>query len=225
MQRSNYRAFAPGDHAPQQINIPAIAGVPLCMRAVVTATLLVLVACGDPSTAAHVNDQAGPPGPQISVDSLTARDGSSLPCCAYTDPTSGARITMIAGTMTFYGPAEYTDTAYTPGGPMSAACVNEVANGAHIGIQGLVTDPDGTSYLLIGCSRGTYRVTLTRRLDYTNGDSATDSVTVSSGTYTWQRNALTLADPAVGVTAAMAGAIITVTLPDHEYRFQAIRAE
>jgi hypothetical protein len=199
--------------------------VPLRVRALLTATLFALVACADPPTAAHVNDPPGPPGPRISLDSLTARDGSSLPCCAYTDPTSGARITIAAGTMTFYGPAQYTDTAYTPGGPMSAACVNEVANGAHIGIQGLVTDPDGTSYLLIGCSRGTYSVTLTRRLDYANGESATDSVTVSSGTYTWQRNALTLADPTVGVTATMAGAIITVTLPGHQYRFQAIRSE
>ncbi len=195
------------------------------VRAFLTATLFALAACADPPTVGHVNDPPGPPGPRISLDSLTARDGSSLPCCAYTDPTSGARITIVAGTMTFYGPAQYTDTAYTPGGPMSAACVNEVANGARIGIQGLVTDPDGTSYLLIGCSRGTYRVTLTQRLDYANGDSATDSVTVSSGTYTWQRNALTLADPTVGVTATMAGAIITVMLPDHQYRFLAIRAD
>ncbi len=108
---------------------------------------------------------------------------------------------------------------------MARACVQGVPNGAYIALNGLVTLPDGSAYLLLPCSAGMYTVTLTKQSDYSDGSSRTDRVSLSSGTFTWKRDALTM-DSEVGdpLTASMSAATITVMALGHTYQFVAVPA-
>jgi hypothetical protein len=160
-------------------------------------------------------------GPVVALDSLRAADGAALPCCAA--DSAGARVSIVAGTLTFRSFAHYTDTANTPAGPRSAACVTEVANGAFIHENGLVTVGDSVAYLVIPCHVGTYALALTQRLDYLGGVSRTATVTVSSGTYQWKRDTLSLITGAgVVVAATMVRDTIIVVAPGHTYRLLAV---
>ena len=133
---------------------------------------------------------------------------------------SGAHVTIVGGALTFYAFAHYADSVATPAGWKPRACVQGVPNGAHIALNGLVTVPDGTTYLLLPCSAGAYSVTLTKQFDYSDGSSRTDSVSLSSGTFTWKRDTLTIEDSQFGdgVTASLAGATITVMAADGDPR-------
>jgi hypothetical protein len=132
----------------------------------------------------------------------------------------------MGGVMQFYGPASYTDTVFTPGGPMSRACVQEIPNGAHEGINGLVTRTDSSTYLLFPCSRGAYTIVLTRRIDGSGGSSRTEQDTLSRGSFTWTVDTLRLTDAkAPGrFTTSLTGATVEVIASDHQYVFEAVRA-
>jgi hypothetical protein len=137
--------------------------------------------------------------------------------------SAGARVSIVAGTLTFRKNAHYTDTAFTPGGAMDAACVTGVGNGAMIHANGLVTIGDSVSYLVIPCHVGTYSLALTRRLDFHDGSSRMVDITVSSGTYAWRRDALSLVSGSGGALAAtMSVDTIIVAAPGHTYKFQAV---
>jgi hypothetical protein len=159
-------------------------------------------------------------GHLIARDSLTTVDGTALPCC-----------TLTGGTLEFYGPASYTDTVYTPGGPMARECVQGVPNGAHLALNGLVTLPDSTSYLIFGCSAGAYVLVVTRQVaggagGAGGGGGAGAEDTVSEGAYSWKRDTLTLVDRKNPrrFSTSLAGAMVTVSAPDHQYVFEAVRA-
>lgn len=142
-------------------------------------------------------------GPAIASYRLTAEDDSALPCCG-----------VVGGRLRFYGPGSYTDTAYTPGGVMSRACVHEVPNGSNVNMfTYVVTLPDSTRYLLLPCDRGTYLLTLIQ----SNGDT----VPVSSGTFTAKPDTIDLADAAHpgSFTASVTVPTILVTAATHRYRF------
>ena len=161
-----------------------------------------------------------PPDPTlghlVARDSLTMVDGRALPCCA--DSSGGHEVSLTGGTLQFYAPATYTDTVYTPAGAMARECVQGVPSGAYIALNGLVTLPDGTSYLLFGCSAGRYVLVVTR-------EPFVAEDTVSEGAYSWKRDTLTLvdlSDPRRFHTS-LAGAMVTVSAPDHQYVFEAVR--
>ncbi len=181
------------------------------------AALLALAACAESSTAPRE-----PLGRVIARDSLTAVDGKLLPCCGV--DASGAQVTIVGGTLTFYASAHYADSVATPAGWVARACVQGVPNGAYVALNGLVTLPDGSAYLLLPCSAGTYSVTLTRQFDYSDGSSRTDRVILSSGTFSWKRDTLTIEDSQVGdrFIASMSRATITVMAPGHTYQFVAV---
>jgi hypothetical protein len=161
-------------------------------------------------------------GPLIALDSLTVADGQVLPCCAV--DSAGARVTIIGGTLSFYRAATFSDTVFTPGGPMSGACVQEVANGAHLTQNGLVTLPGGDAYLLLPCSVGNYRLTVTQRVVRADGSQQTIELALSTGSYAWQRDSLTLFDAHAPrpFSASMSGPTITVTAGDHRYQLVAV---
>lgn len=160
-------------------------------------------------------------GPVVALASLRAADGAALPCCAV--DSAGARVSIVSGTLSFRKDAHYTDTAYTPGGAMSAACVTGVPNGAFIHENGLVTVGDTVAYLVIPCHAGTYVFTLTESLDFADGSSPTADVTVSSGTYEWKRDTLSLVTGAgAALAATMVGDMIVVTARGHTYRLLAV---
>jgi hypothetical protein len=160
-------------------------------------------------------------GPIVALDSLRTVDAVPVPCCAV--DSAGARVTVVAGTLTFRRYVHFTDTAYTPGGPVSAACVTEVPNGATIYGNGLVTVGDSIAYLVIPCHVGTYTLALSLRLEFTAGSSRTAEVTVSSGTYSWKRDTLSLVD-GIGepVPASMLVDTVIVVARGRRYRFQAV---
>ncbi len=184
------------------------------------AVLLVFTACtmdsptDPPQTVAHL----------VALDSLRAVDGHSVPCCA--DSVADSSVTLVGGVMQFYGPASYTDTVFTPGGPMSRACVSEIPNGAHVGINGLVTLADSSTYLLFPCSRGTYTIVLTRQVDAAGGSSRTERDTLSRGSFRWTVDTLRLTDAqAPGrYAASLTGAMVQVIAPGHQYVFEAVWA-
>lgn len=160
-------------------------------------------------------------GPVVALDSLRAVDAASLPCCAA--DSAGGRVTLVAGTLTFRRYAHYTDTAETPGGPTSAACVTEVPSGSLIHENGLVTVGDSVAYLVIPCHVGTYSLALTERLELPNGLSRSADVIVSSGTYAWKRDTLSLVDAAGGPLAAtMSRDTVLVAGPAHVFKLQAV---
>jgi len=185
------------------------------LEAILTLAIVLLVAgCGaDAATDPPAHRTLGH---LVARDSLTMVDGSTLPCCA--DSSGGHEVSLTGGTLQFYGPASYTDTVYTPAGPMARECVQGVPNGAHIALNGLVTLPDGTSYLIFGCSAGTYALVVTRQ-PFVLED------TVSEGAYSWKRDTLTLVDSGDPrrFHTSLVGAMVTVSAPDHQYVFEAVR--
>ncbi len=178
------------------------------------------IGCGALALAACDSPTAPAAGPLIALASLTSVNGQAPPCC--TADSAGAQVTIVAGTLSFYRYAQYTDTVFTPGGKMSGACVQEVPSGAYIALNGLVTLPDSSTYLLPPCSVGDYTVTLTERIAR-NGSEDTTRVTISSGTYTWKRDALSLTpDAGARFTTAMSGATIMLGAGNRLYQFLAV---
>ena len=168
-------------------------------------------------------DTTAPPesaGQLVGRDSLTASNGLTLPCCAV--DSAGAHVTTIAGTLSFYAAAHYTDSVATPAGWMSGACVQLIPDGAVIALNRLVTLPDGSSYLIVGCSSGVYEVAVTRQFDYATGPSRTIRSIVSSGSYTWRRDTLTLAGTGTQFTTLMSGPTITLSAPGQSFHFLAV---
>ena len=159
-------------------------------------------------------------GPVIAHYMLTAEDGNPPPCCAI--DSAGVRITVIGGALTFHGPAGYRDTVFTPAGPMSGACVHGVPNGAFVNSRTYtVTLTDSTRYLLLPCDRGAYGLIVIRRLDHEGGSSTTDSIVVSSGTFSAKPDTIDLVDsrnPSL-FTASVTAPTVLVTGPIHQYRF------
>ena len=160
--------------------------------------LLALAGCSS-STA-----PSQPLGRLIARDSLVATDGHPLPYGAIT-----------SGRLAFYASPTFTDTAATPGGLVSAACVTALPSGAQVGGNNLVTLPDGSSYLLIPCSTGTYAISL--------GEASGD-LTISSGNFAFKPDSITLDDNATGsgFRTTVSGATVTVTGRGHSYEFVAV---
>jgi len=159
-------------------------------------------------------------GPVIAHYTLTAVDGNPPPCCA--SDSAGVRITVLAGALTFHGPAGYRDTVFTPAGPRSRACVHGVPNGAFVNSRTYtVTLTDGTRYLLLPCDRGAYDFIVIRRLDHEGGSSTTDSIVVSSGTFSAKPDTIDFADSRnpSSFTASVTAPTVLVTGPTHQYRF------
>ena len=159
-------------------------------------------------------------GPVIAHYTLTTEDGNPPPCCA--SDSAGVRITVVGGALTFHGPAGYRDTVFTPGGPASAACVHGVPNGAFVNtFTYTVTLPDSTRYLLLPCDRGAYALIVIRRLDHEGGSSTTDSIVVSSGTFTAKPDTIDLVDSRSprSFTVSVTAPTVLVTAPTHQYRF------
>ena len=181
-----------------------------------SAMVLGLAACAEPTTPSAPLEL----GRLIARGSLTVVDGNQIPCCTVT--ASGARVTILGGTLSLYRLAHYSDTVSTPAGLMSGACVQEVPTGSVIGLGGLVSLPDGSTYLLLPCSVGTYQVTLTEQAVYPDGSSRTSDILLMSGSFSWQRDRLTLLDFNVRhVRAVLAGASVAVLVPGHHYQFVA----
>jgi hypothetical protein len=180
------------------------------------AALLVTACTASPTD----QNAAYAPGASFSRYSLTTIDGETLPCCASGD-ASGVRVTVVAGSLTFFHESFYRDTVFTPAGPMSKACVHEVPNGGHVSeFTNVVTLPDGTSYMLLPCDRGFYAFGATQRFDYPDGSSRTDSLTLSFGSFKDKPDTLVLTDlsHAGAASASVAGATIVVTATGHQYR-------
>lgn len=178
-----------------------------------SATVLGLAACSEPTAPTTF-------GRLIARAPLTLADGNQLPCCTVTSPRGS--VTVVGGALSLYASAHYVDTLFTPGGLMSAACVQEIPNGGHVALNGLVTLPDGSSYLQLRCSVGSYRLTLTEHVVHQDGSSETSDVLLTEGTFTWQRDRLTLR-PSEGsfVSAALSGATLVITVPGHRYQLVA----
>jgi hypothetical protein len=159
-------------------------------------------------------------GALIARESLTVADGDQVPCC--TVISSGTQVTILGGALSFYAAAHYSDTIATPGGLKSRACVQELANGALLTQTGLVILPDGSTYLLLPCSVGGYRLSLTRQVISPDGSIQTNDVLVTWGSFSWQRDKLTLMDSEGDrVTASLSGDRVAVTVPGHLYQFAA----
>src|SRR6266550_1415069 len=159
-------------------------------------------------------------GPVIARYTLTAQDGNVPPCCAI--DSAGVRITVVGGALTFHGPAGYRDSVFTPAGPRSRACVHGVPNGAFVDSRTYtVTLTDGTRYLLLPCDRGAYALIVIRRLDHEGGSSTTDSIVVSSGTFSAKPDTIDLVDSRTprSFTASVTAPTVLVTAPTHQYRF------
>ncbi|HXG96589.1 MAG TPA: hypothetical protein VNJ06_05690 [Gemmatimonadales bacterium] len=159
-------------------------------------------------------------GPVIAHYTLTAEDGNPPPCCA--SDSAGVRVTVVGGALTFHGPARYRDTVFTPAGPMSRACVHGVPNGAFVDTRTYtVTLSDSTRYLLLSCDRGAYALIVIRRLDHEGGASTTDSIVVSSGTFSAKPDTIDLVDSRhpSSFTASVTAPTVLVTAPTHQYRF------
>jgi len=190
---------------------------PACLLAARAAALSV-GACESPTA----DTQAADLGRVVALDSLRTADAAALPCCAV--DTAGVHISIVAGTLTFRAYAHYTDTAETPAPwPVSAACVTAVPNGAVIHSDGLVTVGDSVSYLVIPCHVGTYTLALTERLEFRNGSSQMAVISLSSGTYSWKPDTLSLVNGAgEALMATMSVDTIIVAAPGHSYEFQAV---
>ncbi len=159
-------------------------------------------------------------GPVIARYTLTAEDGNPPACCAI--DSAGVHITVVGGALTFHGPAGYRDTVFTPAGPASRACVHGVPNGAFVNTRTYtVTLTDSTRYLLLPCDRGAYKLIVIRRLDHEGGSSTTDSIVVSSGTFSAKPDTIDLADSRSpsSFTASVTAPTVLVTGPAHQYRF------
>ena len=160
-------------------------------------------------------------GPVIARYTLTAEDGNPPPCCSI--DSAGVHITVVGGALTFHGPAGYRDTVFTPAGPMSGACVHGVPNGALVDSRTYtVTRTDGTRYLQLPCDRGAYELIVIRRLDHEGDSSTTDSIVVSSGTFSARPDTIDLADSRnpSSFAASVTAPTVLVTGPTHQYRFE-----
>ena len=158
----------------------------------------------------------------VALDSLRTADGAGLPCCAV--DTAGVKASIVGGTLTFRKRATYTDTAFTPGGPMDSACVTGVPSGSSIDpSRGLVTLPDGTVEIVIGCHVGTYSLALAQRLDLGNGSADTTDIVISSGTYAWRWDTLSLAvTSGRPVAATMSADTVIARVAGHVYKLQSV---
>ena len=141
----------------------------------------------------------------IGQESLATIDGQILPCCS---TTGGA---VLSGALKFYRATQYADTAFTPGGAMPKACVQEVPNGAFVHSNTVVSLPDGTSYILLGCSSGQFTLTLR------HAGMATE--VLSNGDYSSARGSLMLSDPVHNPVAAVADTNIVIRASGHTYAF------
>ncbi len=181
------------------------------------AAVLAATACAESPT----GDEADSNAPMLAVDSLRTEDGQSLPCCA-TD-TADAHATTVAGVLTLRHLASYSDTVYTPAGPMSGACVHGIPNGATEYRNGLVVLPDGSGYLLIPCDTGTFSLTLTRRRDFAGGRTDSVLVRLASGSFGAKPGTLRLHDHQHGANlpTAISWDTIAVVAGGHALRFLA----
>ncbi len=190
------------------------------LRAAVAAAVLALAACDTPTD---------PPLPEaggaIAQDSLVSVDSLGLPCCSV--DSAGGTAEVVAGALTFHRLASYTDTVATPGGLMSGACVTEVPNGSFTHLNGLVTVGDSVGYLTIPCSKGTYTLVVSRRLDLPGSTPDTIEDTLSVGTYriaNQMPDHLTLVDWPSGthLRTALSWDTVSVTVHRHRYRLVAV---
>jgi hypothetical protein len=111
--------------------------------------------------------------PAISGEyTLSSVNEKPLPCCALPDSATGARVTVLSGTLTL-GDAAPEPFVFTPAGEYPSSCVHGVPNGA------TVKDSDFPR-----CGDGDFALTLNERLDYPDGSSTTTTVS-SSGRYAW----------------------------------------
>jgi len=187
---------------------------PLACLLAASAAALVAGACESPTGV------SAKLGPLLALDSLRTADGADLPCC--TVDTAGAKATLVGGALSFRARTTFTDTVITPVGPADSACMNAVDGILNV-ITGVATLPDGSTYIVIPCHVGTYSLALTQRLDLGNGRSETSDIVVSSGTYTWKRDTLSLAVTAgLPATATMTADTIAVSAAGHTYKLQAV---
>ena len=163
------------------------------------------------------------------VDSayLALTDSAPLPCCAM--DSAGVHITTVAGALTFYRLVNYTDSVPTPDGLVPAPCVSEVPSGATVLDEtGLVVFPDSSIHLFLGCSVGTFVLTLTRRFSYSDGSTHTSPAVLAAGTYYQTQDTVTLVKSlnlvdtlaAVPLVTTLSDTTITVASPSHRYGFE-----
>ena len=187
--------------------------------------VVLLVASGCGTSTPTTPDGASPlmgAGPVILIDSMITVDGQPLPCCSA--DSGGVRITTTAGTLTFYAAAHYRDSVITPMGWHPHACVQEVPSGSYLARNQLLTLPDGSSYLMIPCTSGMYRVNLTQSVRHPDGTVSVRQVGASSGLFSWVPSELFLAEESLArpLGTSMVGATIKVTLGGHEHLFVAL---
>lgn len=147
----------------------------------------------------------------LAQESLATVDGQALPCCGTPDAT------VTAGTLNFYAAASYPDTVFTPAGPMPAACVQEVPNGAYLHSNNTVTLGDSVAYILLPCSSGLFTITV-QHAGLAAAEGSGGGI-VSSGTYILRRDTIALADPGRDLTVAMHSTTISVSVGGHAYTF------
>jgi len=178
--------------------------------------LIVLFACEH----APPTDPVATRGAMLDTAYLATVDGAALPCCA--EDSSELAVRVVAGTLTFYRSAHYTDSAFVPAGFMvPVACVREVPNGSFVMNNGLVRY-GGALHLLLPCSEGIYDLRLVEEVRYPDGTSRTISAVVSTGTFAQGSDTLALADfdvPSL-LVATTSDSTITVTSPWHQYRLE-----
>lgn len=184
------------------------------------------VACSSSNDVTSPRDSALPEaGPVIARDSLVLLDSSPLPCCSV--DSAGGTVAVVGGALTFHRLANYTDTVYTPGGPMSGACVTQTPNGSVSHLNGLVTVGDSIGYLTVPCSTGTYTLVVSRRVNLPGSPSDTFDDTLSVGTFQITNripDVLTLMDLPDGVplTNALSWDTVMVAERGHQYRLVAV---
>ncbi len=165
---------------------------------------------------------AGAHGAMLDSAYLSLLDGAPLPCCAV--DSSGVRVRIVGGALTFYRSLHYTDSVFVPSGHMiPAACVREVPSGATvIGGTGLVKYPDGSIQIVLPCSLGEYDLTLIVERTGTESTRSTSIKLVSSGLFTENGDTLSLVDAGSPEPLAIATSdtTITVTTALHQYAFE-----
>lgn len=140
------------------------------------------------------------PSPSIAGPyTLTSVDNKALPCCGAVDSTTGAKVTVLSGTLTL-GSAAPEAFATTPAGYYPESCVHAVPNGS--------TAPSEPR-----CGDGSFSLSLVERLDYADGSSKADTL-LSSGRYAWsdQDALIKLVDvPMLGsVSLQTGGAVLAI---------------
>lgn len=176
---------------------------------------LVMLIAG--TTIAACSDAMTPVDPPVMVllDSLRAVNDTALPCCG-----------TGAGALAFYAPAHW-DTAFSPGGPVDAACVREVPNGELIDPRhGVATSGDSVTIPFFSCETGSFRLTLQA--------SGSGSATLAQAGYftwsvdsAWHSGMLTLVDTIGGLywSIKVTGTTFVVPsfgFPRRSYAFQVV---